>query len=549
MQVMSRQRFPWRLMRLMLLLTLLPALVISLGLLIPDKALASTSASHISDSRQVIVNAAVKHDVSPPLSSITPVHTAETEQSMAPQRPLPQIQQGAPNGLQDNVQNTSSSVAPPLPSNSFDGVGNGFSGPQGTFDAPYVPPDTNGAVGPQDYVQTVNAHFAIFNKDTSRGAVGSVRYGPVQINTVWSGFGGLCEADNNGDPIVMYDTIANRWIISQLAFKNADPNYYDCIAVSTGSDPTGTYNRYAFAYADFPDFPKFGLWPDAYYVTFNLFDANDKFAGAEVCAYDRVRMLNGSNATQQCFITNNTFSSLLPASLDGLTLPPISSPNYLMALTTSTALGLWKFQVNWNNPTSSTFTGPTNIPVAAYAQACGGGICIPQSETSKQLFAMSDRLMYRLAYRNLGGHESLVVNHAVTSGSSVGIRWYEIRVPGPTLFQSGTYAPDTRYRWLGSIAQDKRGDMAMGFSISGSAVHPGISYTGRLASDPKGLMAQGETSLIVGEGSQNGARWGDYSSMTVDPNDDCTFWYTSEYIRADGRWKTHIGSFKFPSCR
>src|SRR2546421_5952826 len=162
--------------------------------------------------------------------------------------------------------------------------------------------------------------------------------------------------------------------------------------------------------------------------------------------------------------------------------------------------------------------------------------------------------MYRLAYRNFGSYESLVVDHSVTSGSSVGMRWYEIRSPGatPLLNQSGTYAPDASYRWMGSIAQDQSADMAMGFSVSSSSLHPGISYTGRLASDPSGTMGQGENSLIVGAGSQTGTltRWGDYSSMSIDPSDGCTFWYTNEYIPSNGSfsWKTRIGSFNFTGC-
>jgi hypothetical protein len=265
-------------------------------------------------------------------------------------------------------------------------------------------------------------------------------------------------------------------------------------------------------------------------------------------------MLNGSNATQQCSTTGSSSSSLLPATLDGSTQPPSGSPNYLLALNTTTSLGLWKFHVDWTNPTNSTFTGPTTIAVATFAEACGGRTCIPQTSTFNRLDSLADRLMYRLAYRNFGSYESLVVDHAVNASSSVGMRWYEIRSPGatPTLYQSGTYAPDSKYRWMGSIAQDKSGDMAMGFSISSRSMHPGISYTGRLVSDSLGSMAQGETSLIVGNGSQTGGltRWGDYSSMTVDPSNDCTFWYTTEYIPSNGNfnWKTRIGSFKFPSC-
>jgi hypothetical protein len=446
----------------------------------------------------------------------------------------------------------------PSLNNSFPGIGQGFTGPQGTFAVTVAPSDSNGAVGPQDFVETVNTDFAVFNKDSSRGAVGTVRYGPVQINTLWSGFGGLCQADNDGDPTVIYDSIANRWLITQFAVTNPNPNFYQCIAVSTGSDPTGSYYRYAFAFPDFPDYPKFGLWPDAYYASFNMFDPSTMgFLGGEVCALNRASMLSGANAASVC--TNpdpNNFASMLPSTLDGSRLPPAGSPNYMLEIWNTSSLALWKFHVDWTTPANSTVTGPTLIPVASFTLPCGQTSCdaVPQVGTSQLLDTLGDRLMYRLAYRNFGSYESLVVDHTVTAGSSVGMRWYEIRSPGgtPTVFQSGTYAPDSSYRWMGSIAQDQSGDMAMGFSISSSSTHPGISYTGRLASDPLGSMAQGEASVLVGGGSQTTGldRWGDYTSMAVDPTDDCTFWYTDQYIPSNGtfNWKTQIASFKFSSC-
>jgi len=204
---------------------------------------------------------------------------------------------------------------------------------------------------------------------------------------------------------------------------------------------------------------------------------------------------------------------------------------------------------------SSTFTGPTAITVATYSEACsGGGTCITQSGTSTRLDSLGDRLMHRLAYRNFGSHEALVANHAVTSGSNVGVRWYEIRSPGatPTLFQQGTYAPDSTRRWMGSIAMDKVGDIAVGYSASSSSIHPSIRYTGRLPGDAVGTL-EAENSIIAGTGSQNGGltRWGDYSALTVDPVDDCTFWYVNQYLKANGsfNWSTRVASFKFPSCQ
>ena len=501
------------------------------------------------------VNRSVKNDLSAPLRSIAGKpsngHGGQADDFPA----LKAVRRGRPNHLNPNIQTQIGPFAAPSTSNNFDGVGNGFTGPNGTFTVNSAPPDTNGAVGPQDYVQTVNTDFAVFNKDPSRGAVGTVRYGPVAINTLWSGFGGLCQTDNDGDPTVAYDVMANRWIIAQFAVTGATSTFYQCVAVSTTSDPTGSYYRYSFSYSNFPDYPKMGVWPDAYYETYNLFNAaGTSFLGAEDCAFNRAQMLTGAATTQQCFTTSSSYGGLLPATLDGGTQPPAGSPNYVVGLDTTTSLAFWKFHVDWNTPANSTFTGPTSIAVASYAQACGGGTCIPQSGTTNQLDSLADRVMYRLAYRNFGSYESLVVDHAVTVGSTVGMRWYELRSPNatPTLYQSGTYSPDSTYRWMGSIAEDQSGDMAMGFSTSSSSAHPGISYTGRLASDPLGQMSQGESSLIVGAGSQTGTltRWGDYSAMTIDPSDGCTFWYTNEYIPANGsfNWKTRIGSFKFSQC-
>src|SRR5207244_3440666 len=249
----------------------------------------------------------------------------------------------------------------------------------------------------------------------------------------------------------------------------------------------------------------------------------------------------GQAATQQCFNTTTTYGGLLPADLTGTNLPPAGSPNYVLGLgATSSTLAFWKFHIDWTTPANSTFIGPTALAVASYSEACGfSGTCIPQAGTTQRLDSLSDRLMYRLAYRNFGDHESLVVNHSVTAGSSCGVRWYEIRTPGttPTVFQQGTYAPDSNYRWMGSVAMDQAGNIALGFSVSSSTLNPQIHYTGRLATSPAGVMDQGEGTIINGTGSQTGSglsRWGDYSSMTVDPSDDCTFWYTNEYIPSNG---------------
>jgi len=442
-----------------------------------------------------------------------------------------------------------SATAPTLV-NSFEGIGNGFVGPAGTFSVNSAPPDTNGAVGPTHYVETVNSSFAIFDK------TGTPIYGPKPINSIWSTFGGGCQSNNDGDPSAVYDGLADRWIITQFSVTTTP--YLMCVAVSTTSDPTGSYYRYSFSYgnSNFPDYPKLSVWPDAYYLTVNFFTNGTTFAGAGVAALDRAKMLAGQPATQQLFQTSTLYGGLLAATVDGSRLPPAGAPNYLVALGTSTSLRYWKFHVDWTTPSSSTFTGPTSLAVAGYTRACNGGTCIPQSGTTQQLDSLADRVMYRLAYRNFADHEALVVNHSVAAGSSTGVRWYELRpVNGNlTVFQQGTYAPDSSYRWMGSIAMDQAGGIGLGYSVSSSSLHPAIRYTGRLASDPLGQMGQGEGSIVEGVGSQGVnralSRWGDYSSMSVDPADGCTFWYANEYIPTTGtfNWRTRIGTFRLPNC-
>ena len=511
--------------------------------------------------RAPVISHAEQYDQSGPLTLLPVPERRDTNVEHEVKR-IPRPPAGAQ--LRDPVHQTSAPLLlAPTINNSFDGVGNGFSGPNGTFSVNAAPPDTNGDVGPHDYVQIVNTDFAVFNKDASRGTVGTVRYGPVPINTLWSGFGGGCQTNNDGDPVVLYDPIADRWVISQFSVTTTP--YLQCVAVSTTNDPTGSWNRYAFSYGNtgFPDYPKMGVWPDAYYITFNIFNNGSTYAGAKLCAYDRASMINGAAATQQCFPnTSTTYGGLLPADIDGARLPPSGSPNYIVGQgSLTTTLAYWKFHVDWTTPSNSSLTGPAEITVPGYVIACNNptnNTCIPQSGTSQHLDALSDRLMFRLAYRNLGDHEALVTNHSVsTSGNTgpSGIRWYELRPDAShnlTVFQQGTYGPDSTYRWMGSIAMDQAGNIGLGFSASSSSIHPQIKFTGRLAGDAAGTMTQGEGSIIAGGGSQttNLNRWGDYSMMAVDPSDDCTLWYTQEYIPANGtfNWKTRIANFKLSNC-
>lgn len=468
-----------------------------------------------------------------------------------PVHPLPMLD-GPGNATDSAVQGSSvnSPAAPTLGSGVL-GLGDRFTGPQGSFTVNSAPPDTSGAVGATQYVQVVNSGLAIFDKATK-----AVTYGPVATNTLWRGFGGPCEANNDGDAVVVYDKAAGRWVISQFAVTAAP--YFQCVAVSKTSDATGGYWLYAFPYgSSFPDYPKMGVWPDAYYITFNMFNGNT-FQGAKLCAYDRAKMLSGAAANQQCFQLGTTYGGVLPADVDGSTAPPAGAPNYLLNFTSNT-LNLWKFHADWANSANTTLTGPTAIPVASFSPACAGGTCVPQLNTRQKLDSLADRLMYRLAYRNFGDHESLVVTHSVKVGTTTknpftGVRWYEIRSPGstPVVFQQSTYSPDNTFRWMGSAAMDKFGNLAVGYSASSTAIYPQIRYTGRLATDPLNTL-QAEATIASGMGAQSGSnlnRWGDYSTMTLDPTDDCTFWYSTEYELATGafNWSTRIASFKFPSC-
>ena len=410
-----------------------------------------------------------------------------------------------------------------------------------------APPDNEVAAGPTQVVELVNTELAVYSK------TGGTLISAEATNTLWSGFGGGCQNNNDGDGTVVFDTLSQRWVIQQFSVSTTP--YLDCMAISTSSDPTGSYYRYSFQYANFPDYPKLGVWSDAYYLSFNQFQGNT-FLGAEMCAFNRAAMLSGAAASQQCFAPSSAQGSVLPATLDGATAPPSGESEWFVGIDPSAAnaLAYWKFHVDWTTPANSTLTGPTSLAVSSFSEACGGGTCIPQSGTTQQLDSLGDRLMWRLAYRNFGDHEAIVVSHAVTAGTSVGMRWYELRPSAGSLsvYQQGTYAPDSTYRWMGSIAMDHSGDMALGYSTSSSALHPGVAYTGRVPTDPSGSMPQGETTMYTGAGSQTRtlSRWGDYSELSVDPADDCTFWYVNEYEPANGtfNWHTRIGSFKFPAC-
>lgn len=508
-----------------------------------------------------VTRTATKHDTSAPLRSIKPLKEQSREAREEEQKDKgeegreglerDEVLPHPKGGGKDPVAQVSQSVsaAAPAVGAGFDTVGNGWTGPQGTFTVNSAPPDINSDVSKTQVFTVVNTSFSIQTK------TGTGVYGPAAGNTLFSGFGGACQTTNDGDPVIRYDRLADRWVFTQFANASSSTGpYLECVAVSTTSDPLGTWNRYSYSFTGFPDYPKLSVWPDAYYVTYNIFNGNN-FGGATSCAMDRTKMLAGQPATQQCFSTSTTYGGLLASDVDGTTPPALGAPNVNVALgATSSTLATWKFHVDWATPANSTFTGPTAMTVASYTPACNGGICIAQPGTSVMLDSLADRIMFRAAYRNFGDHESLLITHAVNTGTAIGVRWYEIRLPAgtPTLFQQGTYAPDTTSRWMSSAAMDKAGNIGLGYTAGSGTLAPSMRFTGRLAGDAAGVMTQGETNVITSGGSQTGnlTRWGDYSSMNVDPSDDCTFWYSSEYLPASGsfNWRTRIASFTLPGC-
>jgi len=495
----------------------------------------------------VTVGRDYKHDVSPPLRDIVPSHLP----------PLPEHQETVPGRVgqhQDQadpvVQNFLAAAAMPATILNFDGI------PFPGVACNCAPPDTNGEVGLTQYVQIVNEGFQVFNK-----ANGASVYGPVGISTLWSSFGGVCQTAGHGDPVVLFDQIAGRWIISQFAGSSVPTD--ECIAVSTSSDATGSYNRYGFHLGtNFFDYPHLGVWPDAYYMSMNVFNSSGtSFLGPQAFAFNRAAMIAGNSAT---FITKgitggSSEETYLPSDLDGSTLPPAGAPETFVEWPNGGVYKVFHFHVDFATPGNSTFTLVGTPPAAGFSALCPTTrSCVPEPGVTSRnrLDAIADRLMFRLAYRNFGDHESVVGNYTVSSGGVAGIRWFELRnvTNGPaTVFQESTYQPDSTWRWMGSAAMDSSGDLALGFSASSSSVYPSLRYAGRLATDPLNTLAQGEAVLFAGPGSQTGTsnRWGDYSDLTVDPVDDCTFWYTNEYYPAGTssfNWRTRIGSFKFPGC-
>ena len=548
---------------------------------------------------------------------------ADESPALADQQAPPRRSEGAPaeppkNAAGARVEQTTmgTKAAADLVA-SFDGLGIGFDGPHGM---PTVrnPSDNSLAVGPDHIVQTVNTRMAIFTKKGKRfDTTGRALYGAVPNNTVFRGFTGTCEATNNGDTVVRYDQLADRWLIVMPIFRAAPARpdqppawkggstvyvappgvggqpgaaatlfvppipgapgapgargapaapgvpgpFAMCYAVSVSPDPLGAYYRYEFMRPLFPDYPRPAVWPDGYYTPTST---SDDFIEKHVCVADRVRMLKGEAATEQCIVIPEV-GFLNTSDLEGTRPPPAGAPNIVLAtggaqlhkVFGDDGIYAWQFKVDWTTPANTKLTGPTKIAVAPYRYLCQGQLtsCVPQPGTERRLDAQGDKLMARVVYRHLGNRESVVAVHSVnTEAAAGGVRWYEFTVGANravALRQQGTYAPDGFYRWMASPAIDRNGNIGIGYSFGGTPHFAGQRFAGRLANDPLGQLTLRETILVEGEGAQTyGLRWEDYTQTAVDPSDDCTIWYVGDYYKKDAaNYSTRIGAFRMPGCR
>lgn len=523
------------------------------------------------------------HDVSPPLRVLAANRVAPDAEDPADELDLGPAP-GIDTGYSGDGALQSALLPATIPSTqqNFEGLSNqdNFN----IFGFRVNPPDPVGEVGPNNYVEMANLTFAVYDK------AGNRLLGPVDTGTLWSGFAVPDCTDPSGDPVVLYDQITDRWILSQFTTSGLnDPSkpFWNCVAVSTTSDPTGSYYRYAFEtknFQFFPDYPKYGNWTDSYVLTTREFGPTTEY-GIGVYALEKNKMVNGQPARAASFFLDSAVvpinlmgDGLLPADIDGKQKPKTDTAIPIVGTqddggpygATFDALNIWDLNVKWNSVVSASLTLNSQLPTAPFDSifpcAPTSRDCLPQpgiTDPSQYLDILSyrQRPTFRLAYRNFKDYESLVTSQSVEAAPGVaGERWYEIRRVGGvySLYQQGTYAPaDGVDRWMGSIAMDKKGDIGLGYSVvNGTNVFPGIRYTGRLAGDPLGQMTQGEGTIINGSGVQTttNSRWGDYTDMTVDPVDDCTFWYVNEYYltsgtAADGRpWHTRIASFKLPGC-
>lgn len=448
------------------------------------------------------------------------------------------------------------------------------------------PPDPVGDVGPNHYVEMINLVFGVYDKQ------GNLLLGPVDTGSLWADFAVPDCTEPSGDPIVVYDQFVDRWLLTQFTtsgFNDPAKPFWNCVAISTSGDPTGSYYRYAFEtenFQFFPDYPKYGVWTDSYVITTREFGPTVEY-GIGVYALEKNKMVNGQADARAVsfFLDGNdpqilplVGDGLLPADVDGKQKPKLDAAIPLVGTQDDgaaavyggafDAINIWDLHVKWRSTPTASLSLAAQLPTAPFDSifpcAPTSRDCLPQPGITNRaqyidILSYRQRPTWRLAYRNFKDYETLVTNQSVEATPGMaGVRWYEIRRVGSTysLFQQGTFAPaDGVHRWMGSVAQDKFGNLAAGYSVvNGVDVFPGIRYTGRLAGDPLGEMTLGEGVIINGSAVQTttNSRWGDYTSLNIDPVDDCTFWYVNEYYAVStspASWQTRIASFKLPGCQ
>ncbi len=505
------------------------------------------------------------------LRTLAQVRPASVSRPERPEQELPEAELGGASArIGQGVAPASVATKAPSPLASFDGLSfNENCG--GIHCGAGHPPDTNGDVGPTYYIQTVNTAIGIYRKSDGVRVVG------IDFDTFMrqGDFGNLCDTDNYGDPVVIYDTFADRWIITDFAFivdsaGNTPPPYsYECFAVSQSGDPvSGGWDFYSLHVADYlQDYPKFGVWTDGLYMSANMFGFSHPFnyQYPRVWAMNKAQMYAGAASPQVVSfnvqpVESQTPQSLLPSNARlQVGTPPAGRPNLFVAAHAVTdRVRVWKFKVNWSTPSKSTFTGPSNsLTKSSWSSPAGK---VPEKD-GNDIDTLGYRLMMQNQYTNFGGVESLWASHTVHGSNldQTAVRWYQVPVTKGVVgkaVQASTFNPDSRSRLQPSLAVDQAGDMAIGYSVSAGNMYPAIRYAGRLFTDPRNTLGQTETSLIEGTGAQThifsdgstDERWGDYSAMTLDP-DGCTFWYTTEYYASSGGDDhTRIGAFRFPSC-
>src|SRR5215471_4862636 len=528
---------------------------------------------------------AVAFDVSPALRSLKPIarppaYLAGTLLEIRPESEGPVAHRARARGLDGALQVLYPTPTIPAPLLTFEGLSNvdNFNILGGRVN----PPDPNGEVGPQNFVEMINLVFAVYDKG------GNLLLGPFDTGSLFAGFSVANCSRNAGDPVVLYDQFKDRWLLSQFTPSNSGPEFWNCVAISTTSDPTGSYYRYAFSTGpNFPDYPKYGNWTDSYVITTREFGPTTEY-GIGVYALEKNKMVNGDpNARNvRFFIDGNdpenlplVGDGLLPADVDGKQKPKTDTAIPIVGTqdddsdygATFDAINIFDLFIKWKATPEASLTLNTQLPTAPFDSifpcAPDSRDCLPQPGIVNPAqfldILVRQRPTFRLAYRNFKTYESLVTNQSVEATPGVaGARWYEIRRDANgaySIYQQGTYAPgDGVHRWMGSVAMDKKGNMGLGYSVvNGTTVFPGIRYTGRLAGDPLGQMTLGEGTIIDGTGVQRttNSRWGDYTDITVDPTDDCTFWYVNEYYTLAGQnsstagWQTRVGTFKLPGCQ